>query len=97
MIVFISVLGIYVRYYVWALAEAIVVSCGMLYIPHNNDDHHANVMPNLHILAFPGAYINSPDKICSCRDQCTMLLYKVEKWHAKTLLPILSSIMLTME
>ena len=81
---------------------AIVVSCGMLYIPHNNDHHQANLIVgivdhNLHILAFPGAYINSPDKICSCRDQCTMLLYKVEKWHAKTLLPILSSIMLTME
>ena len=54
-----------------------------------------------HIVAFPGAYINSPDKICSCpydntkRDQCTVLLYKegtLEKWQAKTLLPWNSNI-----
>ena len=41
----------------------IVVSCGMLYIPHNNDHHHANLIVgivnhNLHILAFPGAVVH---------------------------------------
>ena len=38
-----------------------------------------------HIVAFPGAYINSPDKICSCpydNTKSTVLLYKGRDFRA---------------